>query len=133
MRLPAIAAAIVISLSGCGSSTPPPPPPLSQAQKDSIASDLMKINFPEPSSLEVNDSEFVVATFNDIDPSFVRDGGRSFAETALIRIREQLLPTGAYSRFRVTVNGASPGTGLISRYGSARFIEGGKLNWKQGE
>jgi len=129
MRLPAIVAAIAIALAGCSST----PPPLSQAQKDSIATDLQRINFPAPTSLEVNDSGFVVATYDDIDPSRVTDGGQGFAEVALLRIREQLLPAGVYKQFRVTINGASPGTGMISRYGSARLVEGGKVDWTQGQ
>jgi len=129
MRFPAIAAAIAIALAGCSST----PPPLSQTQKDSIAADLRKINFPAPSSLEINDSGFVVATFDGIDPSRVTDGGKDFAETALIRIREQLLPAGTYKQFRVTLNGAAPGTGMISRYGSARLVEPGKVDWEQGK
>lgn len=129
MRLPAIAAAIAIALASCSST----PPPLSQAQKASIAADLQKINFPAPSSLEVNDSGFVVATFDGIDPSRVTDGGQGFAEMALLRIREQLLSAGAYKQFRVTINGTAPGTGMISRYGSARLVEGGKVDWEQGK
>jgi hypothetical protein len=124
MRLHAIA------LTACSSA--PQPPPISQAQKDSIAAEFRRINFTAPSSLEVNETGFVVATFEDIDPLRVSDGGQGFAEMALLRIREQLLPAGTYKQFRVTINGASPGTGMISRYGSARFIEGGKVYWEQG-
>jgi hypothetical protein len=132
MRFLAVVAAAAVALAGCAAS-PPPPLPLSQAQKAAIAADLQRINFPAPSSLEVNESGYVVATFNGIDPSRVTDGGQSFAEVALLRIREQLLPSGKYQRYRVTINGDPPGTGMISRYGSARFVEGGALNWKQGQ
>ena len=131
MRFLAVAAAAAVALAGCSSSSIQPQ--LSKNQKELITSDLQKINFPAPSSLEVNDSGFVVATFDSVEPSRVTDGGRDFAETALIRIREQLLSSGKYKQYRVTINGASPGTGMISRYGSARLIEGGKVEWKQGQ
>jgi hypothetical protein len=129
MRFLAVAAAVAVALASCTST----PPPLSQTQKESITSDLQRINFPAPSSLEVNDSGFVVATFDGIEPSRVTDGGKDFAETAILRIREQLLPSGNYKNYRVTINGPSPGTGMISRYGSARLLEDGKVDWEQGK
>jgi len=33
-------------------------------------------------------------------------------------------------RGEVTLNGPPPGTGLIRRFGSARFIEGGQVEWE---
>ena len=128
LRLLAVAAAAAVALASCSST----PPPLSQNQKELIGYGLQKVNFPAPTSLEVNNSGFVVATFGGVDPSRVADGGRVFAKTALIRIREQLLPAGTYKQFLVTINGMSPRTGKISRYGSARLIEGGQLDWEQG-
>jgi hypothetical protein len=131
MKVASCLAALSICLAGCSGEVPAPP--ISEAQKAMIAADLQSANFPPPSSLEVNDSGFVVATFDGVDSSLVPDGGKAFAQTALIRIRERLLASGKYENFRVTVNGHSPGTGLISRYGSARFVEGGEVTWSQGK
>ncbi len=124
---------IVAAAVSAGCTTSGAPPPLSEAQRSAIVAELQKVNIPPPSSLEVNDSGFVVATFDNIPAAMVPDGGRTFAETALIRMREPLAPAKVYKQFRVTVNGPPPGTGMISRYGSARFIEdAGKVEWKQG-
>jgi hypothetical protein len=86
LRLLAVAAAAAVALASCSST----PAPLSKNQKELIGYNLNKINFPAPTSLEVNNSGFVLATFEGVDPSRVADGGRVFAKTALIWIREQL-------------------------------------------
>jgi hypothetical protein len=53
---------------------------------------------------------------------------RSFGEARLLAIREALLPF-RFKDYRVNVNGPPPGTGLIRRYGSARYIDGGTVEW----
>jgi hypothetical protein len=53
---------------------------------------------------------------------------RTFGEERLLGIREALLPFG-FTDYRVNVNGPPPGTGLVHRYGSARFLGGGSLEW----
>jgi hypothetical protein len=53
---------------------------------------------------------------------------RTFGETRLLAIREALLPFG-FKDYRVNVNGPPPGTGLTRRYGSARFLSGGPIEW----
>lgn len=53
---------------------------------------------------------------------------KTFGETRLLGIREALLPFG-FNNYRVNINGTSPGTGLIRRYGSARFLAGGPVEW----
>jgi hypothetical protein len=57
-------------------------------------------------------------------------GTRAFGEKHLIAIREVLLPHGL-TTYRVNVNGDSPGTGLVRRFGSAVFHEGGAIEWKR--
>ena len=44
-----------------------------------------------------------------------------------------MLPFKIVESYRVTLNGPSPGTGLIRRYGSARFFEGGQVTWEPAE
>ena len=123
--------AISVFLASCGSDSIPPP--ISQAQKSAIISDLQSANYPEPKQVEVNkETGFIVAVF-EVVPSQIPDGGREFATDALLRIREKLLPTGKYGNFRVTLNAPSGRhTGIIERYGSARFT-GGEVVWQQGK
>jgi hypothetical protein len=52
---------------------------------------------------------------------------RRFAEMRLLALREALLPHG-YHDYRVNINGPPPGTGLIKRYGAARYA-GGSVEW----
>lgn len=53
---------------------------------------------------------------------------RTLGETRLLAIREALLPFG-FKDYRVNINGPPPGTGLVRRYGSARFLSGGPVEW----
>lgn len=53
---------------------------------------------------------------------------RVFGEARLLAVREVLLPFG-FTSFRVNVNGPPPGTGLVSRYGSARYLGSGSVEW----
>lgn len=109
-----------------------PPPPLSKEQKEDIISQLRNASYPEPQSLEVREETgFVVATF-EVVPSQIPDGGEAFATDALLKIRERLLPSGKYKQFTVTLNGPSKYSGIIYRYGSARFA-GGQVVWQKGK
>lgn len=81
-----------------------------------------------PDSLEVNDSGYLVATYELRAPP---DGSiRSHGEDLVIAIREAMRPFNLVHAYRVTLNGPSPGTGLIKRYGSARLLEGGSVEWE---
>jgi hypothetical protein len=53
---------------------------------------------------------------------------KTIGETRLLAIRDALSPYG-FKNYRVNINGPPPGTGLIRRYGSARFIDGGNVEW----
>lgn len=55
---------------------------------------------------------------------------KSLGEGAVLAMREAMLPYRITESYRVTVNGPSPGTGLIRRYGSARFTD--RLEWESG-
>lgn len=82
-----------------------------------------------PKRLELSSAGFVVAEYelSDDELSDARPL-RAFAEKRLLAIREALLPSG-YKDYRVNINGTPPGTGLVRRYGAARFIDGGSLEW----
>ena len=85
----------------------------------------------EPTSLELSDAGFVVADFtlSNEQANFLRGGLSKYGEQRVLLIREALLPFG-FKDYRVNINGAPPGTGLIRRYGSSRFIgAGGKVEW----
>jgi hypothetical protein len=56
----------------------------------------------------------------------------AFGTDAVVAVREAMLPFHLTDKYHVTINGPPPGTGLIRRYGSARFIEGGRVEWEDG-
>lgn len=106
---------------GCGADAPP----LTDEARRDVADDLKARGFAQPVSLTTRDA-FVVADF-EIAQTWALSPQR-FGQERLLVIRETLLAHG-YRSFRVNVNGPPPGTGLTARYGSARFIEGGSVEW----
>jgi hypothetical protein len=106
---------------------PSTPRELTQQQRDAVEQMLKSRNLDQPSQLTLESTGFIVATYIISGPAALR--ARSIGEERLLAIREALLPFG-YTDFRVNVNGPPPGTGLIRRYGSARFIgAGGQMEW----
>lgn len=104
------------------------PSELTLEHRRAVESALKANNLDQPSTLELESTGFVTATYVLSDPS-VPFKARSLGEARLIAIREVLLPFG-FKDYRVNIEGPPPGTGLIRRYGSARFIgAGGKLEW----
>lgn len=79
-----------------------------------------------PVNVEISSAGFVVADYQV--PVTLAIPPRTFGQERLLAIREALLPFG-FKNFRVNVNGPPPGTGLIRRFGSARFIDGGCVEW----
>lgn len=105
------------------------PSELSPAHRAAVEAALKASGFDQPSTIELASSGFIVAEYVISDPS-IAIRARSFGEARLLAIREALLPFG-FKDYRVNVNGPPPGTGLVRRYGSARFIGiGGKLEWQ---
>jgi len=102
------------------------PAELTDHHRQAVTQALTARQLSAPDQLELRGG-FVVATYRV--PKLTASA-RTFAETRLLAIREALLPFG-FTDYRVDVNGASPGTGLVRRYGSARFIDGGTLEWLQ--
>lgn len=105
------------------------PKSLTAEHRSAIQASLRKIGYPQPNELEINDTGFLVATFELRGP-VDRLSLKSFAEDSIMAIREAMLPFKAIERYRVTLNGPSPGTGMIRRYGNARLIEGGAVEWE---
>lgn len=95
----------------------------------SVTQALSVKDLPAPVSLGLV-GNFVVADF-EVSQAQLRSFGYSaeaFGKAALLEIREDLLRF-SFKNFRVNVNGPSPGTGLVRRYGSARYIDGGSVEW----
>jgi len=98
---------------------------LTNEQRTAIDNALQAQGLPGPHSLELSGG-WVVATYQ------ISNGAeaRPLAERSVLAIREAMLPFKFDGFYRVTVNGPSPGTGLIRRYGSARFTD--RLEWESG-
>lgn len=101
------------------------PDALTPEHTDAVQRALAAKAYAQPNGLELRGG-FIVATYvvqNDLAIPH-----RTFAQDRLLVIREALLPFG-FKNYRVNVNGPPPGTGLIRRYGAARFIDGGSVEW----
>ena len=114
-------------MASCGSSAPPS---LTDEHRAAVSAMLKARQLSDPNQLEVASSGFVTADYEVPDLAVGVDPGgvRSYAAARLLAIREALLPFG-FRNYRVNINGPPPGAGLVRRYGSARFIEGGSLEW----
>lgn len=123
---------VLLAVLGCvnnsnrSSPSTPQPKSLTAEHRQAISTALKAEGLPIPSSLEITDAGWLVATYQ------IRSGGgaRSLAERSVLAIREAMLPYKMIDAYRVTVNGPSPGTGLIRRYGSARFMD--RMEWEEG-
>jgi hypothetical protein len=105
------------------------PRQLTAEQRDDAIQALKEKALTLPTSLEVASTGFVVAEY-ELPDAYVAQLAiplRRFAEMRLLTIREGLLPHG-YKDYRLKINGPSPGTGLIRRYGAARYA-GGSVEW----
>lgn len=120
----------LIAALACNGSKPAPRPQLTAAHSDAIQKALKAKGYPAP-SLEITDGGFLVATF-ELQRA-PQPSPRVFAEDALLTIRNTMLPFRVVDKYRVTLNGPSPGPGLIRRFGNARFIEEGKVTWESAE
>lgn len=103
---------------------------LNAVQQKAVLSVLSSKGLPTPQSIRVESTGFVVADV-ELTEAQVRQL-RSIQQTGqdiLLTIREELLVDG-FKSYRVNMNGPPPGTGLVRRFGSARFIDsGGKVEW----
>lgn len=121
---------VLLVVLGCANSNrrDSQPKSLTTQHRAAISNALGSRGYPSPSSLEITDGGFLVATFELHDlPS---GGFRAFGEESILIIREAVLRYHLVQAYRVTLNGPSPGTGLIRRYGNVRFIEGGQVEWE---
>lgn len=124
-----LVAVMVVVLIGCGGPTEKTQPGLSTQHESEIQAALLEKGFPAPKSLEVNESGWLVATFVLSDP---RSAAylENFATDTILTIRNTIYRYSIVSKYRVTLDGPPPGPGLVLRYGSARFIEGGRVEWE---
>ena len=113
----------ILALAACDSAVRP----LGLAEHEHVRKALKAHGWTEPTSLELRDDNFIVIDYEVPDTVAVSQR-RAFAEERLLAIREELLVDG-YKNFRLNLNGPSPGTGLVRRYGSARIIEHGSVEW----
>jgi len=102
---------------------------LKQEDREIIASALRDARLPQPQSLDINDTGYLVATFEPTQPPS-RAAAESFATIAVFAIRNAMIRRNVVSNYRVTLNGPSLGRGLVLRYGSALLSEGGSLDWQ---
>lgn len=117
---------LVVGLAVVGSLMPDgTPDALTLEHREAVRKALDARAYVQPNTLELSVG-FVVATY-EVPPSLAIPH-RRFGEDRLLVIREALLPFG-FTNYRVNVNGPPPGTGLIRRYGSARLIGGGAVEW----
>lgn len=118
--------AVLLTLSFVASNALDSAPPLTTSHRAAIERMHADKQWDQPTSIGLSDVGFVVVEYEV--PSPVPGGPRAYGEARLLAIRETLLPSG-FQNYRVNVNGPRPGTGLIRRYGSARFINGGSVEW----
>lgn len=109
-------------LAGCSS-----PVELRSEDRASAYAELEARGLTMPDALTVR-SGIVVADYEVSDAQARGVSPQTFGEQRLLAIREALLPRG-FKAYRVNVDGPSPGTGLVRRYGSARMLDGGELEW----
>ena len=102
---------------------------LKQEDREIIASALSDAQLPQPQSLDINDTGYLVATFEPTLPP-TRAAAENFATIAVFAMRNAMIRRNVVSSYRVTLNGPSLGRGLVLRYGSALFSEGGSLDWQ---
>jgi hypothetical protein len=121
--------ALVLGCAGSGSRQSSSPKQLTTEHRNAIKAALRSKSYPAPTSLEITDGDWLVATF-ELSGRVPGGSLQRFGEDAVVTIREAMLPFHLVEAYRVTLNGPSPGTGLIRRYGSARFIEGGQVEWE---
>jgi hypothetical protein len=130
MRIAAILTLLCLVVSGCssGSGSAPAAP---YVPYDQIARAALKTaKIPEPDSIEI-DGHRLIATYQREFSSVTK--AQTFAENALMAIRNASFQKGPVTFYRVTLNGPPPGPGMIRRIGSARYSEGGTVEWEFGK
>jgi len=105
------------------------PRQLTEEHRRAITTALQEKGLPAPESIEISGGYLVVTI--ELKGNMSEGVPRRTGEGAVITIRNAMLGSGLVDSYRVTVNGPSPGPGLIRRYGSARFLEDYKVTWEQ--
>lgn len=118
-------------LAGCVASEPDPAKPAVD-YKAVVSAALKKQDIARPDKLELQENGWLVATYQD--ERFGRLSERekaAFAERLVLAIRNSLYDKDVTTKYRVTFIGNPPGPGLVRKFGSGRFIEGGGFSWGQ--
>jgi len=106
------------------------PTALLPEHRAAVAKALAGRGLTAPRALSLSSHGFVTAEFalDEPDVRQLRMPLREFVEQRLFTIREGLLPFG-FRDFEVHVDGDSPGTPRVTRYGAARITESGPMRW----
>lgn len=118
---PAALCVAILTLTACNETGPS----LRPEDHDHVRKALAAHGWSAPTALELRNNVVVIDV--EVEDTLPVAQRRAFAEARLLAIREELLVDG-YTQFRLNVNGPSPGTGLVRRYGSARIVAG-ELEW----
>lgn len=102
------------------------PGELTQEHLDAIDAVHREHSWTKPLRSEVSGAGFVTLTYEVTGSDAIV--ARAFGQARLLAVREALLRFG-FRNYRVNVNGPPPGTGLVRRYGAARYVEGGQVEW----
>lgn len=125
----ALALALVLPACGEKSEVQKAEQVLSAANREAVIAALREKGYQPPNSIEFSDSGYLVVKFtvsNPPSPQYLE----KFAKETLLIVRNTLYSTSPVRSIRVTLDGPSPGPDLVLRYGSARFTEGGKVEWE---
>ncbi|OFV90128.1 MAG: hypothetical protein A3G76_12590 [Acidobacteria bacterium RIFCSPLOWO2_12_FULL_65_11] len=117
---------VIIVLAAIGNMIDSTPTALTAEHRAAVATAHAAKAWLLPKAIDLS-SGFIVVDY-EIPADFLLPP-KTLGETRLVAIREALLPFG-FKNYRVNVNGPPPGTGLVRRFGSARYIDGGgKVEW----
>jgi hypothetical protein len=99
----------------------------------SVLGSIKQKNLPAPTIIELEDNDFLVATYDLPNVIGSERAVQKLAEKSLMAMWNATHGTGIAKRYRVTVNGPPPRPGTVLRYGSAGLEEGGVMEWNAGK
>lgn len=123
---------ITLIAAGCGGGTPAPKAAFSSQHHDTARAVVAGLPGVKSAEVSMGDTGYVAAVV-EVDPAIVTSP-ETFARDAVLAMRNAVYVMPGASpdwAYRVSVNGPSPGPGLVNRYGSAR-LSGSGLQWKPG-
>lgn len=106
-------------------------PVLTREHRGAIRDALAAKHLPDPDEIVLTDGEVLAVTFT-LDAPPLTKSLRQLGEECVVTVRNAMYPYKTVENYRVTLNGPSPGPGMIRRYGSARLFAGGPVEWEAG-